>query len=158
MPKCKKKIRSIASLYIHDFSIRNKSDYIAHQTLYTFKPLWSYMGIWFSTSDGISQHPQPLHRYGIKLSLQPGTQPHVKPACSACTVSMCTQGQHGNYIMHLFCMCFAEYNLLICLLWEMDVYLGSELLVFNYTKIKIHSTHRLVIPCILHKQWYFGRI
>lgn len=38
MPKCKNKW-SIASLYIHDFSIRNKSDYIAHQTLDTFKPL-----------------------------------------------------------------------------------------------------------------------
>lgn len=31
---------------------------------------------------------------------------------------------NGNFSMHLFCMCFAEYNLLICLLWELDVYSG----------------------------------
>lgn len=123
MPKCKNKW-SIASLYIHDFSIRNKSDYIAHQTLDTFKPLWSYMCILFSTSSGISQHSQPLHRCGTELNLQPRIQPQVKPACSVCTVSMCTLEQHGNFSMHLFCMCFAEYNLLICLLWELDVYSG----------------------------------
>lgn len=66
---------------------------------------------------------------------------------SACIYSACV-------LLNIICLSAFSENWMFIL----GSILGSEQFVFYYTKIKIHNTHRLLISCILHRQWYFGWI
>lgn len=100
MPKCKKE-RSIASLYIHNFSIRNKSDYIAHQTLLIFKPQSSYIGFCFPSARRFSWRWEPCHKPGSEFPLQSGAVIWGEAACRAWRAYMSTLGWPGKCSMHL---------------------------------------------------------
>lgn len=77
-------------------SIRNKSDYIAHQTLLFFKPLSSHPGFCSPSVRSFSWHWPQCHQPGTECPLQPG-------AVTGEELHMSTLGQPGTAA----CTCLA---------------------------------------------------